>query len=1225
MATSVCLSDYIVNTEWMMSRCFVNTIFLLVGLLSAVVVFADGPASQYQGSAILDGSAAPIGAKISAWVPGTEAKTVVEVTQIGQYGPLALSADDDATPYKEGGVDGDLVRFSITIGDSVFNAMPISVWNSGILHTCHIEVLRNKAYPILSQIELNFGDVPLGSQKSSSFAVLNGGNAALQIYQIESEQSFFDILLDNPISLAKDSTVIISVLFQPEKEGLISDRIIVRSDAGDFILSAHAHGYELWPLHWRVQADTALWLGSEGHARSIAFNPMTHHLVLVGPGVMLLDAVDGKTTKELASPLQATSQVAISTDGRIFICNTAAAGSLFKLYQYVNEGSAPTLVFEGALDDRAGDALCVTGSGEQVRLYTSGLGNSKIYTFQTHDGISFSKDRDIMLPEPGAAAYSICAAPDADYFFIKGPSKPAQYINKEGVGVFRFNADDLPGANLSYFEAMSGEGVIRRFLASVNGSVPGTRVLELLGGSSERLCEQIFILPALTPTYSNRSNVNATAQVAYNSIDNTLVELSTNNGLSSYYMNQVLPDPMLTFGYLIGRVCDSLSMTPMPNAEVHIIGTEWITVTDDNGEFAFVDVPAGDYKVRVTAFNYFSQTQMLFVPANQVGVVNFQLQRRAYLPLSITPYPVGPDAHIKWTLRRPQTRLANHNDKPVSGWFQKMNKAYGVVFDLSGFSEATLEQMDFCHYAWQVLHGPYYYRVHIFNWQDSTQVAVIDGITSQDSYAAPQWEMAVDLGGITGLEKVGVFIEPLSGTMEDAHPVISTDDILPPRAGVNYIIEDIDNPFQSVVDTRTKNSGYGNFVIDLWINHNGLRRQLAGIKQPDVSVPAAMAGSTRGRYPITVGTKKPQPPSLQSLQRFNIYRNLADDPGMMMLLATVPSDAFSYVDVNAPQDSSYTYGVSAVYDSTESSVVLARYFHPPVLSIPQAKEDDNHDGLPDRIGQIVTVNGVITTPNFGSRSSSDFYIQDDHAGLKISSKDHLFLVEPGEQVYVSGPIAAYGDVTAITAFKPESVQILRKGVALPEPTVATVPLSKAVESMLVKLVGYTLIHPAAWPAEGDDAMVKITNGPDTVSVYIDKSTDMDGSPAPIGFFTLIGIVDQTIESDPAIRPRWLRDFIKTVGVSQEPAALPDHYLLKQNYPNPFNPTTTIAISMPISEPVRLSILDVLGKEVALVFSGKLSAGVHQFTFTGNGLSSGLYFYQLETPSFRDFKKMVLIK
>jgi len=88
---------------------------------------------------------------------------------------------------------------------------------------------------------------------------------------------------------------------------------------------------------------------------------------------------------------------------------------------------------------------------------------------------------------------------------------------------------------------------------------------------------------------------------------------------------------------------------------------------------------------------------------------------------------------------------------------------------------------------------------------------------------------------------------------------------------------------------------------------------------------------------------------------------------------------------------------------------------------------------------------------------------------------------------------------------------------------------------------------------------------------------------------------------------------------------PQDFELFQNYPNPFNPSTTIKYSIQTSEYVTLKVYDVLGNEVATLANEEKPAGSYEVEYSADALSSGMYFYRLETSSFVETKKMLLLK
>jgi subtilisin family serine protease len=97
------------------------------------------------------------------------------------------------------------------------------------------------------------------------------------------------------------------------------------------------------------------------------------------------------------------------------------------------------------------------------------------------------------------------------------------------------------------------------------------------------------------------------------------------------------------------------------------------------------------------------------------------------------------------------------------------------------------------------------------------------------------------------------------------------------------------------------------------------------------------------------------------------------------------------------------------------------------------------------------------------------------------------------------------------------------------------------------------------------------------------------------------------------------------GVDDNGNTLPWSTALEQNYPNPFNPTTTIRFSLPRREDIELSIYNILGQRVSVLFGGTLAPGPHAYEFNGAGMASGTYFYKLVTRSETLTRKMMLVK
>jgi photosystem II stability/assembly factor-like uncharacterized protein len=90
-------------------------------------------------------------------------------------------------------------------------------------------------------------------------------------------------------------------------------------------------------------------------------------------------------------------------------------------------------------------------------------------------------------------------------------------------------------------------------------------------------------------------------------------------------------------------------------------------------------------------------------------------------------------------------------------------------------------------------------------------------------------------------------------------------------------------------------------------------------------------------------------------------------------------------------------------------------------------------------------------------------------------------------------------------------------------------------------------------------------------------------------------------------------------------AAPADFSLSQNFPNPFNPSTTINFTLPVSGNVSLKVYDMVGREVATLVNSYTNAGSYSVSFDATRLSSGMYFYKLQSGEFTQVKKMMLLK
>jgi len=151
--------------------------------------------------------------------------------------------------------------------------------------------------------------------------------------------------------------------------------------------------------------------------------------------------------------------------------------------------------------------------------------------------------------------------------------------------------------------------------------------------------------------------------------------------------------------------------------------------------------------------------------------------------------------------------------------------------------------------------------------------------------------------------------------------------------------------------------------------------------------------------------------------------------------------------------------------------------------------------------------------------------------------------------------------------------------------------------------GFTTISPLI-PAYGT-----------TVDVQYYSYTDSSGTQGPHYRLKLIAL-NQIVH---------FSDVIAIPPLTSVAEKRPLQSFLHQNYPNPFNPSTNITYVVSAEQNVRLEVFDMLGRVVATLVNGRRTPGVYSVPFPASDLGSGSYFYTLTAGSFRETKRMLLVR
>ncbi len=134
-----------------------------------------------------------------------------------------------------------------------------------------------------------------------------------------------------------------------------------------------------------------------------------------------------------------------------------------------------------------------------------------------------------------------------------------------------------------------------------------------------------------------------------------------------------------------------------------------------------------------------------------------------------------------------------------------------------------------------------------------------------------------------------------------------------------------------------------------------------------------------------------------------------------------------------------------------------------------------------------------------------------------------------------------------------------------------------------------------------------------------------------GYFTdihqFIGSVQVVFQptSTPSLAWNTFQSQCLPNAVPPEASLAPARPILHQNYPNPFNAGTTIRYRVARSSMVRLSVFDLLGREVMVLVNERRDAGIYEVRFDRSDLPSGVYFYTLTTGSVTQARRLVLLR
>lgn len=539
--------------------------------------------------------------------------------------------------------------------------------------------------------------------------------------------------------------------------------------------------------------------------------------------------------------------------------------------------------------------------------------------------------------------------------------------------------------------------------------------------------------------------------------------------------------------------------------------------------------------------------------------------------------------------------------------------AYVVEFN-NGTTWGTLTELNRDTQAWTPIEivipgGSSHVRVRFYGKQNGgSDYAAFDNIrVDTTTAAAPLAGNNYNIGDVTTSDMVGV-ADSLNVDCQIRGVIHSID--FDGNAGYSFFMADATGGIN--VFSFTDVSGYTAPAVGDSIKVGGTISQFNGLTQmsPDSiilytagnSLPSpmnvfAMDESTEGEYVRLNGFRVVDPSQWPASGSSNVTITNGTDTVTMRIDSDtdidgspVPVGSFDVIGAGGQFDNSSPYdGGYQIFPSSLASIIAIAPSTSPAYSIASITTSDA-TGVADSLNVNCQISGTIFSIDFDGNNGYSFYMSDATGGINVfsfSDVNNYTSPQMGDSIQIFGSI---GQFNGLTQMGPDSIVLWASNAALPMPAIVTA-LGESTESELVRMNGVSLVTPSQWPSSGS-ANVDITDGTNTFAIRIDSDTDIDGTPAPVGTFDVIGAGGQFDNSSPydagyQLFPRSLNDII---------------------IPAPTTPTVNFALPMDVVlEDVGTIVINAIINPVAttaetLSFTASLGSNVN---VPGDGIISPL--------------------
>lgn len=974
-----------------------------------------------------------------------------------------------------------------------------------------------------------------------------------------------------------------------------------------------------------------------GGKQIIIFNAVT------GDSVGLLD------TTGLAGGTAVISDVEVSSDGRIFVCNLAVGG-FFKVYRYDTEASAPvTVINYDATGMRLGDKITITGSTADNSIIiwaVSADADGEVLKFTTTDnGMTFTPTILDVGTFATFASAAVGPLPNGDFYYNAHGSNTLKYSSTGTLlGTIPPAVQPVGGSAVRFLKSIAGDEYI---VANALGgpTFENARIIKVPGGVLANAT-----LYASTPNLGGIS-AGGLGDVAFRKINDFVYHvypLSTNNGFGAYQV--VIEGPSLAGTYYIGN-----PGTAPGGTDPHFLSIrEAFSVLNEatfSGDCTFLitsnlhepfpsPAPVGDYYGLGLAIDPspFTVTFKPYTGVQPVITLAYPVDGTSG-PSGAMVFGVPTKGNIAWDSLTVTRNIVFDGSNTVGGTtrdltIENMTTSHGNAFTVTIVGDVSNVTFKNCNI---------YYKAQSVSTSNLFRAAVqlrgrlqggIDwtptNITFDNNHISSNFPGVSQ--GAQGIVVTALAPTPVStyasGIVIKNNKIEGTQRAVALNWSGNTDIFDNEIVLNQTVAATSANQGIVavNVVTGSEVNiYNNIVSQISSLSN----------GATAGNTGI----------SIESNGTYNVYNNMIFGFG---LTSTNPTAFLRGIQVSSSTATANVYYNSVYMDNigsigtgtvTYSGLFFSNGTNTVKNNIVYSAETDFASYCINRTGTSGTLesnynnfypvsgtNGNVgywnnaatqTLANWQAASSQDANSKSKQVFFVSNTNLHLTGSSDGDFDLAGTPIT--GITTDIDGDTRHAIYPYMgcDEASIPLP-VEFVSFSASVISGEVHLKWST-----ATETNNRGFEVQRSNGSDFITIGFVQGA---GTTTEARSYNFVDNSAATGVNSYRLKQVDLDGSYSYSSIIEVDVTTPLSFNLSQNYPNPFNPTTTI--NYEIANPVNVSLIvySILGEQVLVLVDNQFTEpGVHSVYFDASNLASGTYIYRIQAGEFVQTKKMILTK